>query len=92
MEVEMSDIEQSLKPYAVSPKEAARIENCGLTLIYDRLNAGEYDAVKDGKRTKILLASIEKRRASLPSYRTNKSPPPPPPRKRGRQARKTEAA
>jgi hypothetical protein len=29
----------------VSPKQAALVENCGLTVIYDRL--GEYDAVKD---------------------------------------------
>jgi len=55
-----------LKPFAVSPKEAARLENCGLTTVYERLNSGEYQAVKDGTRTKILVSSIEARRASLP--------------------------
>ena len=43
--------------------------------------------VKDGTRTKILVASIEKRRASLPSYHLNKSSPPPP-HKRSRKRRK----
>jgi hypothetical protein len=94
----MSDIEshasvvvQPLKPFAVSPREAALLENCGRSLIYERLARGEYQAVKDGNRTKILVESIEKRRASLPSYHLNKCSPPPPPHKRSRKRRKVTA-
>jgi hypothetical protein len=36
------------------------------TTVYDRLRSGEYQAVKDGRLTKILTASIKARRASLP--------------------------
>ena len=94
----MSDAEQvfasvqPIKPFGVSPKQAAIIENCGVTLIYDRLNRGEYDGYKDGHRTKITLASIERRRANLKPYRSNKSSMPPPPpyehRRRRRRSRK----
>ena len=55
-----------LQPFAVSPKEAAVLENCGLSVVYERLARGEYAAIKDGRRTKILFESIERRRASLP--------------------------
>jgi hypothetical protein len=57
----------ALEPFALSPKETARIENCGTTLVYDRLKRGEYTAVRDGKnRTKITMESIRRRRAKLP--------------------------
>ena len=55
---------QPLEPYAISPRETAQAENCGITLVYDRLRRGEYDAVKDGHRTKILFDSIKRRRAT----------------------------
>jgi hypothetical protein len=55
-----------LEPFAVSPREAAILENCGRTVIYERLARGEYTAVKDGTRTKILFESIKRRRATLP--------------------------
>jgi len=97
----MSDVEHShasvvvvqpIKPFAVSPKEAAVMENSAVSVIYERLNRGEYDAVKDGHRTKILVASIERRQASLPAYGANKSsmPPPPPYERRRRKSRKAK--
>jgi hypothetical protein len=55
-----------LEPFALSPKETATIENCGVSVVYERLARGEYEAVKDGTRTKILVESIKRRRASLP--------------------------
>ena len=61
---ESSVIVQPLEPYAISPRETAQAENCGITLVYDRLRRGEYDAVKDGHRTKILFDSIKRRRAT----------------------------
>jgi hypothetical protein len=55
-----------LRPFAFSPRQVAVLENCALTLVYERLRRGEYEAVRDGRRTKILLESIERRRANLP--------------------------
>jgi hypothetical protein len=63
-----------LEPFAVSPRQAAKLEDCGVTLIYDRLRRGEYAAVKDGHRTKILFGSIKQRRAThLLPHAENKS-------------------
>jgi hypothetical protein len=55
-----------LEPYALSPKETAVVENCGVSVVYERLARGEYSAIKDGTRTKILVESIKRRRAGLP--------------------------
>ena len=61
-----SVVVEPLEPWALSPKETAIVENCGLSVVYERLANGEYDAVKDGTRTKILMQSIKRRRGSLP--------------------------
>jgi hypothetical protein len=61
---ESSSTAQPFEPYAISPRETALAENCGITLVYDRLRRGEYTAVKDGNRTKILVESIKRRRAT----------------------------
>jgi hypothetical protein len=55
-----------LEPFALSPKETAVYENCGISVVYERLARGEYAALKDGTRTKILVASIKRRREGLP--------------------------
>jgi len=55
--------------FGLAPKLTAIIEDCALTLVYDRLGRGEYDAYKDGNRTKITVESIKRRRASLPNYK-----------------------
>jgi hypothetical protein len=56
---------QPLEPFALSPKDTSQIENCGTTEVYARLKRGEYQAVRDGSRTKILMSSIKARRARL---------------------------
>jgi len=50
----------------LAPKLTAIIEDCALSLVYDRLASGEYVAYKDGNRTKITVESIKRRRANLP--------------------------
>jgi excisionase family DNA binding protein len=50
----------------LTPRQVAELEGCRLTTIYKRLTAGEYEAVKDGKRTLIPAASVARRRESLP--------------------------
>jgi hypothetical protein len=72
-----------LEPFALSPKETAIVENCGVSVVYERLARGEYEAVKDGTRTKIVLESIKRRRAGLPKAKFQ----PPRPRKSGRASK-----
>jgi hypothetical protein len=61
--------ERFMEPFAVSVKTAARLEDAGVSTIWQRLARGEYDAVRDGNRTKILVESIKRRRASLPKFK-----------------------
>jgi hypothetical protein len=55
-----------IEPYAISVRECAIVENCGRSVVYERLARGEYEAIKDGSRTKIIVESIKRRRDSLP--------------------------
>ena len=55
-----------LKPFFVSVAEAARLTDAGESTIWDLLAKGELTAVKDGARTKILMASIERHVATRP--------------------------
>jgi hypothetical protein len=52
---------EPLQPFAVSPKKAAHIEQCGLTELYERLNNGEYETYLDGAKRQITLRSIRAR-------------------------------
>jgi hypothetical protein len=49
------------------PKLTAIVESCGMSTVYERLADGTYQAVKDGRLTRILTASIKARRLSLPA-------------------------
>jgi hypothetical protein len=63
----MDDNKQpQLKPFAVSVAEAARITDSGESTIWEKLAKGELDAVKDGVRTKVTMASLERHVASWP--------------------------
>ncbi len=59
----------------LSPKETAVVDNCGVSVVYERLARGEYSAIKDGNRTKITVESIKRRRASLPRAEYKPLPP-----------------
>ena len=63
------DDNKQLKPLLASVSEAARLIDAGESTIWDLLAKGELDAVKDGARTKILMASIERHVASRPKAR-----------------------
>ena len=62
---QLAGIQNWESTYALSPKETAIVDNCGLTVVYERLARGEYAAIKDGTRTKILTESIKSRRVNL---------------------------
>jgi excisionase family DNA binding protein len=59
----MSD---SNKPITVSVRECARIIGISRSMIYEAIGRGELAAHKDGDRTLITMASIERRQAALP--------------------------
>src|SRR5215831_11041901 len=49
----------------LTPRQTRAAENIGHSTLYERLGRGEYDAIKDGKRTLITLESIERRRKAV---------------------------
>jgi hypothetical protein len=53
-----------IQPVGLRPKETARAESSSLAEVYNRLNRGEYDALKDGASTLITIESIKRRRAA----------------------------
>jgi hypothetical protein len=55
----------------VSPKLTCVIDGCGSSTVYNRIEAGEYEAYKDGRLTKITTASIKARRANLSRFHYN---------------------
>jgi len=57
--------EFSLEPYAVTIKQAAASEGTCVANVYNRLASGEYQAVKDDRRTLVLWESIKARRSKL---------------------------
>jgi len=48
-----------LKRLVVKPRSACLLLDCGMTYLYDLINAGEIDSFKDGKSRKITTASIK---------------------------------
>jgi len=82
--------EPESKPYAVSIKTAQMLlGGKARSEVYSEINRGVLAAVKDGKKTLIVTASIETRQAALPAADFKIFPPI---RKRGRKARKGGAA
>jgi len=51
-----------IAPIGLTVRQTSKVENASRSTVYERLARGEYDAVKDGKRTLITLESIERRR------------------------------
>jgi excisionase family DNA binding protein len=52
----------------VSVKEACAIGSWSRGTLYKKLASGDLEAVKDGDRTKVTIASIEAHLASLPRF------------------------
>jgi len=49
----------NLEPFAVRPKDGARLAGVGLTTFYDRLNAGLYESFLDGSARLVTVESIK---------------------------------
>jgi hypothetical protein len=47
-----------IQPFAVRPKDAARLAGCGITQLYERLNTGVYESFLDGTARLVTVESI----------------------------------
>ena len=79
----MADTEQAatktpeLKPYAVAmPVAQSLMGDKSRSEVYEAAARGEVDFVKDGKKTLVVLASIERRQAPRVKSRVRPSVPP----------------
>jgi len=54
-----------VEPFAVRPKDGARIAGCGLTELYKRLNSGRYESFLDGTSRMITVRSIHEDQKKL---------------------------
>jgi excisionase family DNA binding protein len=55
-----------LEPYGLGVPEAAHWAGTGETHIWALIKAGEIEAYRDGKRTRVVFASLKRRQANLP--------------------------
>jgi hypothetical protein len=55
----------ALAPFAVRPKEAARLAGCCLAVLYERLNQGTYESFVDGRRRLVTVESIRRHQQKL---------------------------
>ena len=54
-----------IKPFAVRPKDGARLAGCGLTEFYKRLNDGRYESFLDGTARLVIVDSIRRDQQKL---------------------------
>jgi excisionase family DNA binding protein len=57
---------EELEPLAVTIEQTCHLTNECKTTIYELIAAGQYEAIKSGRKTLIVYASIKKRFANLP--------------------------
>jgi hypothetical protein len=55
----MSELITNLEPFAVRPKEGARLAGCSLSLFYRRLSEGVYETFLDGFNRLVTVESIK---------------------------------
>jgi hypothetical protein len=86
--------ETDVEPIAVTIEQAARLSGESRSQVYNRLGHGQYQGLKSGRRTLVLVASIKQFLESLPPA-VIKPPKPRPPRavpQAPRRGRKPKAA
>jgi hypothetical protein len=54
---------------SLSPKLTCVVDDCAMSTVYGRLERQEYQALKDGHRTRIITESIKNRRERLQPYK-----------------------
>jgi excisionase family DNA binding protein len=82
-----------LEPLAVSPRQACRLLDIGITHLYQLIANRELDTYREGRSRKITMESIRSRQARLISAANATRSPieaaPQQPRRRGRPPKKT---
>ena len=66
---ERAIVENWQSTQSLSPKLTCVIDDCAMSTVYERLGRQEYQALKDGHRTRILTQSIKSRRERLQPYK-----------------------
>jgi hypothetical protein len=66
---EQAIVENWQSTQSLSPKLTCVIDDCAMSTVYERLNRREYQALKDGSRTRILTQSIKSRREGLQPFK-----------------------
>jgi hypothetical protein len=59
------DTKPQFEPFAVRPKDGARLAGVGLTLFYERLNDGVYESFLDGTNRLVTVESIKRHQRQL---------------------------
>jgi hypothetical protein len=67
---ERAIVENWQSTQSLSPKLTCVIDDCAMSTVYERLGRQEYQALKDGHRTRILTQSIKSRRERLQPYKS----------------------
>jgi excisionase family DNA binding protein len=57
---------EELEPLTITVEQTCRLTNESKTQVYNLIAAGEYEAIKSGRKTLITYASIKKRISNLP--------------------------
>jgi len=70
----MKNSEETLEPLALTIEQTCQVTNESKSAVYNHVASGEYEAIKSGRRTLILFASIKKRFASLPRVQLQRKP------------------
>jgi len=70
---EMAIVQNWQSTQSVSPKVCCIVDDCSMSTLYERLNLGQYQALKDGHRTRIVTKSIKDRRNRLPAFKPGHS-------------------
>jgi uncharacterized protein YqeY len=68
---ELAIVQNWQSTQSLSPKLTCVIDDCALSTVYERLDRQEYQALKDGHRTRILTESIKNRRERLEPFKSN---------------------
>lgn len=70
---ERAIVENWQSTQSLSPKLTCVVDDCGLSTVYERLDRQEYEALKDGHRTRIVTQSIKDRRNRLQAFKPGHS-------------------
>jgi hypothetical protein len=68
---ELAIVQNWQSTQSLSPKLTCVIDDCAMSTVYERLGRQEYQALKDGHRTRIITESIKNRRERLKPLKLN---------------------